>query len=47
MGTSEIRESSHSRFVQIVIISQDFRQRKFLDSAQDKSEIVAKLTAGS
>ena len=47
MVTSEIRESSHSHFVQIVMISQDFRQRKFLDLGQNKSEIVAKLTIGS
>ena len=40
MGTSEIRESSHSRFVQIVIISQDFRQRKFLDLHKTKVKLL-------
>ena len=43
MATSEIAESSHSRFVQIVMISQAFRRGKFLDFRQNKSEIVVRL----
>ena len=46
MTTSETAESSHSRFVQIVMISQDFRRGKFLDFGQNKSEIIAKLAIG-
>ena len=47
MATSKTAESSHSRSVQIVMISQDqFRRGKFLDFGQNNSEIVAKLAIG-